>query len=325
MTNSAMPAILAKFAKSSESKFENIYPAFSNKFPALYIPQTRGDGLRRLGLRWTGRGFDLPTHAREPMLNAMRAAPIFASLVLSGAMVLGQAPTPAPTFEVASVRPSQHPVGPDYNNQITYLRDGITARNATLKRLIAEAYHLQLDQIFAPEWVGRNEYDINARAAGAATREQMTPMLRNLLAERFGLTLHSEMRKMRVYDLVVSKSGTKIRPIADEENAKAGAGFHFYGDMRQFADLLAVQFSIPAAVSPDKPVRASEAQIPVIDKTGLDGVFDFDVDIHPELGTDTFTLWRRALRDQLGLEIESRKGDVHVAVVDKAERMPTAN
>jgi uncharacterized protein (TIGR03435 family) len=63
----------------------------------------------------------------------------------------------------------------------------------------------------------------------------------------------------------------------------------------------------------------------VLDKTGLPGIFDFSVDIHPELGTDMFALWQRALEDQLGLRIEGRRGNATVLVVDAAERIPTEN
>jgi uncharacterized protein (TIGR03435 family) len=133
---------------------------------------------------------------------------------------------------------------------------------------------------------------------------------------------------MRVYELLVGPSGLKIQPIGDGDSAPAHAGFHFRGDMRQFADLLALQFSIPAAENPNEPSRASlasGAQIPVIDKTGLTGTFDFNVDMHPELGTDMFTFWQRTLQDQLGLKIESRKENVAVLVVDGAAIVPTAN
>ena len=134
------------------------------------------------------------------MLMAMPALPILViSLALSSSVVFGQAPTATPSFDVASVRPSQHSVGPDYNNQLTYTPTGFTARNVTLKRLIAEAYHLQLNQVFGPSWLDQSEYDIDARAGGGATREQMAPMLRTLVAERFKLTQHTEMREMRVY------------------------------------------------------------------------------------------------------------------------------
>lgn len=259
------------------------------------------------------------------ILNPMRATPVILSLLLASPAIVGQATKPAPEFEVASVRPSLHLVGPDYNNQVTYSADGIIAKNVTVKRLIADAYHLQLDQVFGPGWLGKMEYDINARTAGASTTEQMAPMLQNLLAHRFGLVAHRETRPMRVYELAVAKTGLKIHPADEGGPATAAAGFHFHGDMRAFADLLAVQFSIPAAESPSSPVRASEAQIPVIDETGLPGIYDFRVDVHPELGTDAFTLWRRALEEQLGLRIESRKGNVPVLVVDDALKTPAAN
>jgi uncharacterized protein (TIGR03435 family) len=259
------------------------------------------------------------------MLKAMRSLPLLISLAISSSLALGQAPTAASPFDVASVRPSRHAVGPDYNNQLTYSPTGITARNVTLKRLLAEAYHLQMNQVLGPNWLDQNEYDVEAKAEAAGTKEQMAPMLRNLVAERFNLKQHTEMREMRVYELVVDNSGPKIRPLNDGETVKAGAGFHFHGDMRQLADLLAVQLSIPAADNPAEPVRASATLIPVVDKTGLPGIFDFSVDIHPELGTDMFTAWRRALQEQLGLRIESRRENVAILVVDEAARIPTEN
>jgi uncharacterized protein (TIGR03435 family) len=259
------------------------------------------------------------------MLEAMRALSILMFFALSSSVGVGQVATAAPAFDVASVKPSLRLVGPDYNNQLSYSPNGIIARNVTLKRLMAEAYQLQLNQVLGPSWLDKNEYDIEARSAGAGTREQHALMLRSLVAERFKLTEHSEMREMRVYELVVGKSGSKIHPISDGENPAAGAGFHFHGDLRQFADLLSVQLSIPASDNPAEPARASTSPIPVLDKTGLPGIFDFSVDIHPELGTDMFASWQRALEDQLGLRIEGRKQNVTVLVVDGAERVPTEN
>jgi uncharacterized protein (TIGR03435 family) len=259
------------------------------------------------------------------MLKAMRVLCILISFALSSSVAVGQVSTTAPAFDVASVKPSQHLVGPDYNNQLSYSPNGIIARNVTLKRLVAEAYQLQLNQVLGPSWLDKNEYDIEARSAGAGTREQHALMLRSLLAERFRLAQHSEMREMRVYELFIGKSGPKIRPISDGENPTARAGFHFQGDLRQFADLLAVQLSIPASDNPAEPARASASPILVLDKTGLPGIFDFSVDIHPELGTDMFTSWQRALEDQLGLRIEGRKANVAVLVVDEAARIPTEN
>lgn len=274
-------------------------------------------GSLKTGAKWSSlRSALMSAGARFPRMIAVSA-------VLAAAAICW-CQTARPVFDVASVRPSTHTVGPDYNNQISWTAEGLTARNATLRRLIADAWHLQLDQVIGPPWLERNEYDIEARMAAGATGEQRAWMLESLLIERFGMKQHAETRALRVYELTVGKNGPKIKPVAEGE-APVGAGFHFYGDMRQFADLLAVQFSIPAASSPSEPVRAGGPAIPVLDKTGLDGVYDFSVDIHPEMGTDALTAWRRVLDDQLGLTIESRKDEVEVRVIDAISEVPSAN
>ena len=267
----------------------------------------------------------LPMFTEAAMLWPMRAPSVALFFALLTSSAFGQALSAQPAFEVASVRPSGHYVGPDYNNRITYLSTGFTARNATLKRLMAEAYHLQLNQIACPEWLDRNEYEIEAKSAAANNPRQTELMLRSLLAERFKLRLHGDTREMRVYQLAVDKSGLRIHPTNKGEEAPAGAGFHFHGSMRDFADLLALKLSIPPPVDPSVPVRASGPPVPVLDKTGLPEIFDFSIKIQPELGTDMFTLWQRALHEQLGLRLESRKERVQFLVVDYAAKIPTEN
>jgi len=262
-----------------------------------------------------------------PMLKPMRVLCLLLSLALPSAMIMGQASPspPAFDFDVVSVKPVAHNVGVDYNNRLTYSPNGLTARNITLKRLIAEAYRLQLSQVSGPKWIEQNQYDIDARTSEAATREQMTLMLRSLLAERFDLKQHSELREMRAYDLIVAKSGIKIHPIDDGMIATPLVGSHFRGSMRDLADFLAVLFTMPAPSSPSEPVIAGGPQIPVLDKTGLTGIYDFSLDMRPELGTDGFAMGKRILRDQLGLDIESRKENMAILVVDSAEKTPPQN
>jgi uncharacterized protein (TIGR03435 family) len=132
---------------------------------------------------------------------------------------------------------------------------------------------------------------------------------------------------MRAYVLTTAPGGPKIQPL-ESNPARAsdtGPGFHFHGDMRQFADLLAVQFSIPAVADPNVPVRAGGPPIPVLDKTGLKGTYDFTANMRPEPGTDAFTAWKRVLSEQLGLAIDNTKGDVPVIVVDDIDQRPTEN
>jgi uncharacterized protein (TIGR03435 family) len=261
------------------------------------------------------------------MLNGMRLPLLIAAAIQLSASSFSWGQAVQPSFEVASVRPSQHEVGPDYNNQITYSGDRFTGRNVTLRRLVAESWHCQISQVMGPPWIDRNEYDVEARMPAGAQHAQIALMLRTLLSERFHLKEHLGKRLGRVYELKVGKNGAKIQPVGSgTTNAAAGSGFHFHGDMRQFADLLAVQFSIPAASDPSTPVRAGGTMIPVVDKTGLQGVYDFSVDQRPELGTDAFTGWKRVLDDQLGLDIvQNGKADFLVVFVDDADKVPTAN
>jgi uncharacterized protein (TIGR03435 family) len=245
------------------------------------------------------------------------------ALHVIGSMVLLSS-AGAAAFDVASVKVSARQVGPDYNNQLAFTPAGFTARNATLRRLVAAAYRVQLRQVIGPNWLDQSEYDIEARAGHAAGREELDLMLRALLAQRFELKQHGEMREMRLYELVADKAGPKIHPLKDGETGKDGAGLHFHGEMREFADFLSVQLSIPAADNPNQPAIAG-GPVPVLDKTGLAGVYDFSVDIKPELGTDMFTLWQRVLPERLGLRLERSRGQVGVIVVDSAAKVPTVN
>jgi uncharacterized protein (TIGR03435 family) len=258
-------------------------------------------------------------------MTRMRLSLITLLLFPLSVIAYAQTQSAQPSFEIASVRPSQHEVGPDYNNQITYSSTGFTGRNVTLKRLVAEAWRTNRNAIIGPAWLDRNEYDIEARLPDGAASDQIPLMLRNLLFERFSLKAHSETRQMRAYEITVAPGGPKIRPVQPGVATAAGPGLHFHGGMQQFADLLAVQISIPAPTSASVPVIANASPAPVLDKTGLAGVYDFTVDLRPEIGTDGFTFWKRVLDDQLGLNIESAKAAVDFVVVDAAAKIPTAN
>jgi uncharacterized protein (TIGR03435 family) len=63
----------------------------------------------------------------------------------------------------------------------------------------------------------------------------------------------------------------------------------------------------------------------VVDKTGIEGVYDITLDLKPDPGGDPFTVWQRALQEQLGLKLESQKAPVEMLVIDHAERVPTEN
>src|SRR5215467_12007304 len=122
---------------------------------------------------------------------------------------------------------------------------------------------------------------------------------------------------MRAYQLVVDKGGPKFDLIK--------CGFPFHGEMRQLADLIAIQLTISLPADPTRPGIAGGSPAVVLDKTGLEGVYDLMIDIRPEPGADMVALWQRYAQERLGLKIESTRDQVPVVVIDSAERIPEAN
>ena len=150
-------------------------------------------------------------------------------------------------------------------------------------------------------------------------------MLRTYWGTVSRLAAHSGAKEIRAFELIVDKDGPKIQPAKNAETPAAAEFPNFHGSMQQFADVLSVQLSIPVMDDPGKPGMASGGPVPVLDKTGLAGVYDFRTEVRPEPGGDMITLWQRVLRNQLGLRLENRKTRVEVLVVDRAEKIPAAN
>jgi uncharacterized protein (TIGR03435 family) len=149
-------------------------------------------------------------------------------------------------------------------------------------------------------------------------------MLQALLAERFHLAVHRAQKEMRAYALLVDKGGLKLHAATGEPRPSASPQ-DFHGTMRQLANLIAIGLSIPVVDDPTRPAIASGAPVPVIDETGLEGVYDISVDLPHDAAADSFTRWSRALTDQLGLKLEARRAPVDVIIVDKVDRTPTGN
>lgn len=229
-------------------------------------------------------------------------------MVAGAFLLLAQGP---PAFDVVSIKVSEHRVGPDYNNRFSFDPATFTARNATLRRLIAEAWQMQVRQVIGPDWLDRDEFEVVAKAPAPIARAQVALMLRTVLTERFRLAHHRETRDMRVYELVQGKGGAKLD--------RANGGFH--GTMRQFADLLAVKLSIVMSDDPTRPGMAAGPPVLVLDKTGLAGEYDIPIEVRPEPGADSFSLWQHAL-ENMGLRLERRRDAVEVLVIDSAERVP---
>jgi uncharacterized protein (TIGR03435 family) len=230
--------------------------------------------------------------------------------VLLGATVaalLGQ----QPAVEVASVKVDQSE-GRD-GKRDTSSPGTLEFTNSTLQACIRWAYDVRDSQVSgAPGWLNTDRYDILAKAATPNTSgQQERLMLQALLAERFKLQVHRG--ELPAYSLVVGKGGAKLqRTTSDHSSASDGRGL--ITDRGVTSAMLATQLS-------------TQLERIVVDKTGLTEKYDLKLEWVPELDADSasgpsvFT----AIQEQLGLKLESTKGDVEVLVIDHIERVPTEN
>jgi uncharacterized protein (TIGR03435 family) len=123
-------------------------------------------------------------------------------IVASG--LFGQS-IPRPKFDVASVKLDP---GPNMYGGVAALPGGRFRANETLRTLMAVAYDVKPLQISGgPSWINSEHYQIEAKADGNANAQQMRPMLRSLLEDRFKLAIHRETKRLPVYTLAVAKAG----------------------------------------------------------------------------------------------------------------------
>lgn len=263
---------------------------------------------------------------------------VLSALSAAGVSVAAQAPTPAPAatgatpaFEVATIKPT----APDDKASRYITMQGnnrFVVKYYTLKLMIAAAYNLSPKTISGgPAWVDSDHYDILVLTPGdtrPAQPEQMA-MLRNLLADRFKLTFHREQKDFSIYDLEVASGGPKLKESAAPATDPAKLVSTVYpqrmlmparnATMSDFASLL----------------QRALLDRPVVDKTGLTGRYDFDLEWAPDetqFGGEVpaasndapsppfFT----AIQQQLGLKLEATKGPVEALVIDSVER-PSAD
>jgi uncharacterized protein (TIGR03435 family) len=222
--------------------------------------------------------------------------------------------------------------------------------NLALRRLILLAYGIQDYQLAGdPSWVGAEHYDIQAKAEGSATVQQMEgPMLQALLEDRFKMMLHRETRQLPVYELAVASGGAKLKPSKEGvctpysvnsppppastpgEHSPIVCGVRIAVDGLN-RTLEGHGVSMPALAANLSRAYNSALGRNVIDGTGLRGAFEIHLKwanddltggaLPPEpAGPSIFT----ALQEQLGLRLRSTRGPVEVLVIDHIEK-PSAN
>lgn len=235
--------------------------------------------------------------------------------------------TPRLHFEVASIKHNNS------GSQMIRLGGGVgryTATNAPLSLLIQNAYKVEDFQIIgAPAWIESERYDVEAKAEGTPSRDQMRgPMLQALIEDRFNAVVHGETRELPVYFLTVARNGSKVRSgpcLTKEANAPIPAG----APQSSFCGYMGMDNGrLESTGTPIQFLAESLSRVlrrKVLDRTGLAGNFDFNLRWTPDISTpgdkptpspdggpSIFT----ALEEQLGLKLESGKAPIDVLVID---------
>jgi len=290
-----------------------------------------------------------PYTSRRPSCGPGTAATLI--LLAIGACAVFAQSTVRPQFEAASVKPS-------FSDSVQHVRPlpGRLTADASLQVLIQYAYGVQPFQVVDTEgWLQSGRYEIDAKADGNTSRDRMFLMLQSLLENRFQLKIHRETRELPVYALVAAKGGLRLAPPKEGVcvDSAADASPEWAGG----------RMAAPGEVPPAQPLCGSagltlrptgarmqggKIAMPelvrrlslmldrsVIDKTGFTGLFDLQLDFVADETTPAMPppppgsempgpSIAQALRQQLGMQLDSTKAPVEVIVVDHAER-PSGN
>jgi uncharacterized protein (TIGR03435 family) len=273
-------------------------------------------------------------------------------LFFTAATVLSQTtPATKPSFEVASIKPAAPGITRRF---ITSTPSGMfIATNYPLKGLVAYAYSARSFQMVGGTgWMENDGWEVEARAPSddiPSQRElgdvthptKMGLMVQSLLEERFKLKAHRETRELPVYELVVAGGGSKVKLSDDQsppvqestppERTSEGLPRLKRGSWSIRGSSTGREFnSLAIPFSSFVNMLVNDIGHPVIDKTGLEGLYDIQMKWAPNTPTPpgseppTEPYIFTAITEQLGLRLVSTKGPVDVVVIESAEK-PTPN
>ncbi len=263
----------------------------------------------------------------DQMKRVIRTVTMVWLAAASVGMVAQTAKLPA-SFDVVSVRVNNsgsHAVGIDVE------KASFTATNVTLLNLIAEAYGVKSDLVSnAPGWMSSVRFDVQAKVLDADdldlerfSDKERGPLIQAMLVEKFHLKMHTEVKTLPVYELVVAKSGAKVKAATTVEGEAAPPRDGNYTVHNGALDGHGMTMVSVAAVLTEVVRRK------VIDKTGMTGGYDVALKWTPEEdlnngkdsgGADAAPPIFTAVQEQLGLKLQAGKGPVETFVVDHVER-----
>ena len=231
-------------------------------------------------------------------------------LLLLAAVAL---PVSAQEFDVATVKPNKSASG---MSGFETVHGRFSGTNNALKSYIRIAWDLREYQIAGPAWIDSDRFDIHA--TGPDVPATVRARLRALLEERFQLHYHRESKQMSVYEMDIAPGGFKLKPLEGEPDGLTNNG---RGEL----------YIRRAGIARFTEVLSRQTDYPVIDRTGLAGIYDFNLKWTPDEqggATDDPSAPPSlivALREQLGLRLEPSKAPVEMFVVDSATRNPIEN
>jgi len=265
------------------------------------------------------------------------------SLIAIALLPIAWAQFPRPSFEVASVKQSKTA---NTRPKEEFFPKRYVGSSLSLRTLIYAAYGIPYGRrdylAGGPDWMDSERFDVEGKVEYGAIppdlsvqdrNDQIRLMLQMLLAERFQLRVHREIKDVPVYDMVVAKNGPKLQKAAGERECE-GIPFgstactgRFTGGMRVGLTAKAVDLSELAQS------LSAIADRPILDKTGIRSIFDIKTtpfkpgpgylvegNVDPETLPTIFTM----LPEQLGLRLESAKGPLDVIVIDSVQK-PSEN
>lgn len=210
--------------------------------------------------------------------------------------------------------------------------EGFSVRNAPLRLLISAMYNVPMRQITGgPAWLDADGYDIDAKADHSYRPADLRLMFQNLLEDRFQLKFHKEIKEGPVYVLTVDKSGSKLKVNESQANPDPT-----WSPLRSTKDHVMVWERVSMTYFCRWLGGALQSQtLPIIDKTGLDKNYDFNLaylpEFPPNFDKDSLPPASRdlpslidALQQQLGLSLQREKGRTEYYVIYHVER-PTEN
>jgi bla regulator protein blaR1 len=253
------------------------------------------------------------------------------------------------------------PLGP--GNMYTPTGGRFSTSGYPLFFYIAFAYKMNTTQMSSlqhtlPSWVTSKRYDIEAHAPGNPGKDQMRLMVQSLLASRFKLAIRMEAQQKPIFALVLDKpgkTGPHLQPYPDGTpcDASTPTGSNSTtGPLQTVGGLYPVICGGYAGMPPSAPGLlhvgarnvtiqiiadqfpglANDIDRPVYDHTGLTGTYDFSLEFQlPQLpganapaGDVAGPSFLEALKDQLGLRLDSQTGPVNLYVIDHIEE-PSPN